>query len=317
MFKIIIVLAFLFVFFLIGVYIGKFHSFPFASNPTEFGDFGSFVGGVIGVIISFAGTILIYVTFDSQRKSSEETITLLKAQLQLESQPNLQIEDVDIHIWAKNHGGIILPMYFTNSPYTQLQELGIKQPLCRLVNLGSSPAKNLEYKWEFDLEAISNHFQTYIPTEKLEIKNERGSISIKLNEIILHVTPKDYLNKIYSHSFLLPYNRDSTIELIVSTHYLELLSIFSFLSMKKDFNDKLNSNTETNGIDNFPKLYLVLRYRNLLGEAKIFCHELKFELTDGIRTTTAQKEGAKIGSFKFSFFEQRDQVNKKSHFISF
>lgn len=55
----------------ISLLIKPFNDWSFVSNPTLFGQFGDFIGGFIGTIISIAGFLLIYKTFISQRESIE------------------------------------------------------------------------------------------------------------------------------------------------------------------------------------------------------------------------------------------------------
>jgi S-methylmethionine-dependent homocysteine/selenocysteine methylase len=45
--------------FLLGLYIGEYHKFAIATKPNEFGEFGSFIGGICGLIAAFASIFAI------------------------------------------------------------------------------------------------------------------------------------------------------------------------------------------------------------------------------------------------------------------
>ena len=55
----------------LGFYIGKFYSFPLANSPKELGDFGGFIGGVIGTIVAIGAILFSIQTNQRQNKQFE------------------------------------------------------------------------------------------------------------------------------------------------------------------------------------------------------------------------------------------------------
>ncbi len=71
----------------VGAYIVFFHSSEISSNPSDWADFGGYVGGTLGWLLSLLALIAIYVTYLNQREMdagqklhADKTIFLLKEQ---------------------------------------------------------------------------------------------------------------------------------------------------------------------------------------------------------------------------------------------
>ena len=65
---------------ILGIYIGQFFHHPISSNPSDWGVFGDFIGGLFNPVIALLATYLVFLTYRSQKKELRETQKALAEQ---------------------------------------------------------------------------------------------------------------------------------------------------------------------------------------------------------------------------------------------
>lgn len=228
-------------------------------DAEKFSAFGEFIGGVVGTIFTIIATILVWQTYQSQKEELKLTRHLIEKQTEVAYKPDLFLKDTELELQVK----------LEKDEYTLI---GFKtphenQPKVKLVNIGIEAAKRIELSWDYDLEDIASFLEPVSDKIQIEIENFdkeiEGSFVIEGDESII------YADKPINTDFVLPYRSDDDSKII------ELPYEFSFLichTMIAYYCYKLYKQ-QTTPVE-FPKLYLIIKYEDLLKTT----HIKKFEM---------------------------------------
>lgn len=210
--------------------------------------FGSFIGGSVGIILSFASFILIYYTYQSQQEQLTVTRNLVNRQIALTVKPDLVVSDLyttnelDCKSEDEETFDGFLPI--------QLQYIQLE-----ILNVGIEVARYIKYKIEYNPLDLISYLNAHSPTAEIELDYSPGLLfgNVKRvstgEEIFMNmlssteITQKDYLMpfKLEKNKILIPLPY-----FYVLTYYYTLVAKYkSIKSPKKDLT-----------LDNFPQCLL-------------------------------------------------------------
>ncbi|GAB2990958.1 hypothetical protein GCM10027284_04550 [Cyclobacterium sediminis] len=271
-----------------------------------FGIFGDFIGGVSGTIFTIVATIIVWLTYNSQREELKQTRNLLIKQLELSYKPDLFVKDTQIYIYGIVKDKMLCPNLFTN---TKEYSEGIRSDaFAELINVGGEISKRTNCYWECDIEKIKHFFDENFPdTVKVSFGPENKFIKYNSLDGSSITGPFHMISMNHTIDFVLPYKTNETVVKIrMPNLYIEWFMssiILEDFARKKVFNDMFNP-------VEFPKLFLNVSFKDILGETreKRFLVEIKFQ--SGIRIKSEKEEDQNkvldITTMQVEFKEQRN-----------
>jgi hypothetical protein len=186
--KLFIGLAIAIIFIPIAFYIFKFHHYPITSNPSEWGTFGDYIGGLLNPIISLF-TLLVTAFIAFELKKIEDR----NSQKAIESSyiPQLVIQHDTVYLYSAIYDNITRPLEFSHEhrEHTYLSDTKTyyKPFGLNVFNIGLGSTKKTKFTFEFDYESTAkliNDLNVEIPEDsksKVQVTYKHGKFTDNLN----------------------------------------------------------------------------------------------------------------------------------------
>ncbi len=203
-------------------------------DKDTFGILGDFIGGIVGTLFSIAATILIWITYKSQKLELKETRNLLEKQIKISYKPEICIRDKYVRANVINFSnGDPVSFNIENSGTEENRQYDHFS----LINIGVAPAKYVKYRWDFDTLECLNFLSEHEGNHTINLKLDNGGHSLNVytnDEEFGHhffITP---LLAFQQFDVLLPYKELTDEKSLPLPFPYTLLLLLSFERMKNE-----------------------------------------------------------------------------------
>jgi hypothetical protein len=261
-----------------------------------FGQFGEFISGIAGTLINFTAIIFLWLNYNEQKKELEETKSLTRLQINLSMKPDLYIGNTDVFVFSEsNDNDVAYPLNANNFKINDFELKRYNPLMINLINIGVATAKNIKYKWIYDLREVETFIKSNFILDNIEIKIETGKsyIEIKIPDGYNVISSAIFLHDEQRLDIILPYKgKDDIVKIYYPDSYFKLFMIAIQLSFKQDKFDAFK------GIPGFPPAILEITYTDLAGNSHL--KQFNFDLIFGSFSHTKTRnelviEGQLIG----------------------
>ncbi len=223
--------------------------------------FGSFISGTVGLILSIASVILIYSTYQTQQEQLKITRDLVDRQISLSVKPDLVVEEFNSFNFKPQPQPI--PLKNSNTDNEILPE-ALRDVKVRILNVGLEVARYIEYKFEYDANALIVYMDTHLqkPVLKLEDFGDKGLVKITHIDTQRAIAGDINFEKMkILKDYLMPYKLNSEcLETPFPRTYLLFYYYMWFGTLKHA------SDGEKMPMEKFPPCYLNTSYSDLEGK---------------------------------------------------
>ncbi len=224
---------------------------------------------ILGQLATWVTVVLVYLTvreMAKQRKAAQK--------------PELIIPDVSISGYSTEQDEIFIASHWNNK---ELKNEGIavgRFPKIAIYNIGAGAAKEINIKWEFDMQDTIKSIQDYCYRNSIPVvvrsQDNFLQVEFKGRESFISISASSNLE----HAYLMPASVTAQgLESDLPLTFLELISILIFLrfhqSNKKSSKDKVVFPVVEEANLEIPSLYCELSYADVGGEK----YMKKFDVT--------------------------------------
>lgn len=256
---------------LIAYYRASLINFNGSINKDYLSAFGSFIGGTVGIVLSFASFILIFYTYQTQQKQLTITRELVNRQISLSIKPDIVISDFYTSDIAnddtqnEDSSDGILPL--------NLQDIELE-----ILNVGIEVARYIDYKFEYNPIDLISYLNTHFTKLEIEIEYSLGSqfgevkhIETEKEMSINMLSPNEPRQK----DHLMPFKLAKDKMLVFIPYFYVLAYYYCIREMFKS--DKFPQKNLT--LDNFPSCLLKISYLDLEARKYEKTFDIKIDLS--------------------------------------
>ncbi|WP_461452426.1 hypothetical protein [Mucilaginibacter sp.] len=233
-----------------------------------FGVLGEFIGGVVGTLFSIITTILVYITYNSQQKDVIENKRLLQKQIDLSIKPDVFFTNSIFYGFSRvTDTGECYALDFSNNAKAMTEGINYYVSV-DMVNIGVGVAKNIEFKWDFNLKEIQTYLQKNYENNPVIIEGiDNPFVELNINGIKDKIVlGQPYYQVKRRRDILLSHNDSaSKFQIQFPLPYM----ILYFIAIRLSIKNRKNNLNSFMALDDFPICKLHLTYADISSEKHV------------------------------------------------